>query len=147
MTAAIDITATQQEMLLAILRRYIPGVLVWAYGSRVKFTARPYSDLDLVAFASPAQRPAIADLKDELAESDLPFLVNLHIWDDVPQHFHDIIRKDYVVLQEASSCDPAAANAENLSSVALAKDEAIKANLPARRSAQREGGRGLGYGG
>ena len=25
--------------------------------------------------------------------------------------------------------------------------EAIKANLPARRSAQRKGGRGLGYGG
>ena len=136
MTAAIDITATQQKTLLAILRRYIPGVLVWAYGSRVKFTARLYSDLDLVAFASPAQRPAIADLKDELAESDLPFLVDLHIWDDVPEHFHDIIRKDYVVLQEASSCDPTSANAENLSSVALAKDEAIKANL-----------RGLGYGG
>ena len=136
MTAAIDITATQQKTLLAILRRYIPGVLVWAYGSRVKFTARLYSDLDLVAFAPPAQRPAIADLNDELAESDLPFLVDLHIWDDVPEHFHDIIRKDYVVLQEASSCDPTSANAENLSSVALAKDEAIKANL-----------RGLGYGG
>ncbi len=26
-------------------------------------------------------------------------------------------------------------------------EQAIKANLPARRSAQREGGRGLGYGG
>ena len=36
---------------------------------------------------------------------------------------------------------------EHLSSIALAKDEAIKANLPARRSKQREGGRGLGYGG
>jgi hypothetical protein len=28
-----------------------------------------------------------------------------------------------------------------------AKLEAIKANLPARRSVQRKGGRGLGYGG
>jgi hypothetical protein len=49
------------------------------------------------------------------------------------------------------------AKLEHLSSVAfptfvalakkVAKDEAIKANLPARRSAQSEGGRGLGYAG
>jgi hypothetical protein len=39
------------------------------------------------------------------------------------------------------------AKLEHLSFVALTKNETIKANLPARCSAQREGGRGLGYGG
>ena len=39
------------------------------------------------------------------------------------------------------------AKLEHLSAVALAKVEAIKANLPASRSAQRKEGRGLGYGG
>ena len=101
MTAAIDITGPQRKALLAILRRFIPGVVVWAYGSRVKFTARPNSDLDLVVFTTPAQRHVVSELKDELAESDLPFLVDLHVWDEVPEKFHDIIRKEYAVVQEA----------------------------------------------
>jgi len=99
MTPAIDITGPQRKLLLAILGRYIPGVAVWAYGSRVKFTARPNSDLDLVVFTTPAQGQVVSELKDELAESDLPFLVDLHVWDEVPEKFHDIIRKEYVVVQ------------------------------------------------
>ena len=100
MTAAIDITAGQRKTLLALLRRYIPGVAVWAYGSRVKWTARPNSDLDLVAFTTPEQQPLVSELKEALAESDLPFLVDFHVWDDVPESFHEIIRKEYVVLLE-----------------------------------------------
>jgi uncharacterized protein len=100
MTAAIDITQKQREVLLALLRRFIPGVIVWAYGSRVKWTARPNSDLDLVVFTSPEQRTAVSELKDELAESsDIPFLVDLHIWHEVPERFREIISKDYVVFQ------------------------------------------------
>jgi len=100
MTAAIDITAEQRKTLLALLRCYIPGVAVWAYGSRVKWTARPNSDLDLVAFTTPSQRSQVTELKDALDESNLPFLVDLHVWDEVPERFHEIIRKEYVVLQE-----------------------------------------------
>ncbi len=119
MNEDINITAEQREMLLAFLRRHLPGVAVWAYGSRVKFTAHPNSDLDLVGFASPAQRPAVSELKDELAESALPFLVDLHILDEVPERFHEIIRKEYVVLQEAPSSPPPSA----------LRRTAIKANL------------------
>ena len=100
MTAAIDITTEQRKTLLALLRRFIPGVAVWAYGSRVKWTARPNSDLDLVAFTTSAQRPQVAELKEALAESNLPFPVDLHVWDEVPERFHEIIRKECVVLQE-----------------------------------------------
>ncbi len=106
MTVAIDITKEQRKALLALLRRYIPGVAVWAYGSRVKWTARPNSDLDLVAFTTPEQRPLVSELKDELAESSaIPFLVDLHVWDEVPERFREIIRREYVVLQEAKQTD------------------------------------------
>lgn len=101
MTAAIDINERQREILLSLLHRYLPGVVVWAYGSRVRFTARPNSDLDLVVFTRPEQRRIVAALNDQLAESDLPFLVDLHVWDEVPEKFHDIIREQYVVLQDA----------------------------------------------
>jgi len=102
MSASIQMTDTQREMLLGFLRRFIPGAAVWAYGSRVRHTARPHSDLDLVVFTLPAQRRSVRELKEALSESDLPFVVDLHVWDEVPEKFHEIIRKEYVVLLEAS---------------------------------------------
>jgi hypothetical protein len=56
--------------------------------------------LDLVVFTSPAQRRSVGDLKEALSESDLPFVVDLNVWDEVPERFHEIIRKEYVVLLE-----------------------------------------------
>jgi predicted nucleotidyltransferase len=106
MTGVIDITPEQRHSLLAFLQQFIPGTAVWAYGSRVKGTARTNSDLDLVAFITPAQRPLVSELKDALAESNIPFLVDLHVWDEVPRRFHEIIRKEYVVLQEAGIPEP-----------------------------------------
>jgi len=105
MTDAIDLTTEQRSQLITLLRRFLPGVAVWAYGSRVKWTAHPNSDLDLVAFATPAQRPQVSELQDALAESNLPFPVDLHVWDDVPERFREIIRKEYVVVQEAKEPD------------------------------------------
>jgi predicted nucleotidyltransferase len=101
MTSAIDITTEQRKALIALLHRFIPGVAVWGYGSRVKGTARPNSDLDLVVFTTPKQRPLVSELKDELTESsNIPFLVDLHVWDEIPERFREIIRKEYVVVQE-----------------------------------------------
>ncbi|MDX2252943.1 MAG: restriction endonuclease subunit S [Nitrospira sp.] len=105
MTDAIDLTKDQRKQLSDLLRRFLPGVVVWAYGSRVKWTARPNSDLDLVAFTTPAQRPHVADLKEALAESNLPFPVDIHVWDDVPERFREIIRKEFVVMQEAKELE------------------------------------------
>ncbi len=105
MTDAIDLTKEQRNQLTALLHRFLPGVAVWAYGSRVQWTARPNSDLDLVAFTTPAQRQQVSDLKDALAESNLPFPVDLHVWDDVPERFREIIGKEYVVVQEVSQPD------------------------------------------
>jgi type I restriction enzyme S subunit len=106
MTAALDITKGQRRTLLTLLRRFIPGVAVWAYGSRVKWTARPNSDLDLVVFSTPAQNPLVSGLKESLAESDLPFLVDIQVWNEVSERIHAIIRNEYVVLQEAEEKQP-----------------------------------------
>jgi predicted nucleotidyltransferase len=103
MNAAIDITEEQRKILVGLLHRYLPGVEVWAYGSRVKWTARPNSDLDLVAFAKPGLESQVAELKDALAESDLPFPVELHIWGDLPGKFHENIRNEYLIVQERGS--------------------------------------------
>ena len=70
------------------------------YGSRVKWTSRPQSDLDLVVFATPEQERRVSDLRDAFEESSLPFRVDLFVWDDVPEQFHKQIEADHVVLAE-----------------------------------------------
>ena len=102
MTEALDITASQRKIILALLKRYLPNVTVWAYGSRVKWTARPQSDLDMVAFVPPEQKGRISQLKEAFEESDLPFRVDLFVWDEVPEQFRMNIEAERVVLQEAS---------------------------------------------
>jgi type I restriction enzyme S subunit len=101
----IDLTAAQRKEITRLLKTHLPDTEVWAYGSRVKFTARPSSDLDMVAFATPEQKQAVYDLKEAFEESDLPFRVDLFIWDEVPEQFHRNIEAERVVLQERAAGD------------------------------------------
>lgn len=100
---AIDLTADQRRTVLALLRRHLPNTVVWAYGSRVKWTSGPASDLDLVAFATPAQSPRIAELREAFDESALPFSVDLFVWDDVPMDFRKRIAREHVPLYEGAT--------------------------------------------
>lgn len=98
---AVDILALHREELLGLLGRFIPGVAVWAFGSRVRGTAQPYSDLDLAVFTTPAQSLLVSDLRDALAESNLPFVVDLHVWGELPPDFQSVIGQQHEVLQGA----------------------------------------------
>ena len=102
MTPAIDITAEQRRTVLALLNRHLPDTTVWACGSRVKWTSRPESDLDLVVFARPEQSAQAAELREAFEESDLPFRVDLFVWDEVPVSFRSRIEDDYVMLTKDS---------------------------------------------
>ena len=96
----IDITAEQRKTVLALLARHLPNTMAWVYGSRVKWTARPESDLDLVVFARPEQSGRVSDLREAFEESNLPFRVDLFVWDDVPEQFRKQIEAEHVVLVE-----------------------------------------------
>ena len=100
--AAIDITAAERETILALLQFHLPGTEAWVYGSRVKGTSTPKSDLDLVVFATPEQRRRVGDLREAFEESNLPFRVDLFVWDDVPESFRDEIETDRVTLAGAA---------------------------------------------
>ncbi len=95
----IDLSPEQLSLIEKFLRSYIPDTLVWAFGSRVKFTAKPSSDLDLVAFIGEDQKTRFSELKEALDESDLPFRVDMHSWNDLPERFRKNIEKEHVVLQ------------------------------------------------
>ena len=98
MTPELAITQEQQNLLLQLLQQFLPNVGVWAFGSRVKGTARPTSDLDLVVFANPSQRPQVFALHEALEESNLPFRIDLLIWDEIPANFKTNIQRQYIEL-------------------------------------------------
>ncbi len=95
---AIDIGAEQRKTVLALLKKHLPNTAAWAYGSRAKWTARPQSDLDMVVFAEPEQNAQVSNLREAFEESNLPFRVDLFVWDAVPEKFRKQIEAEHAVL-------------------------------------------------
>ena len=98
----LALTAAERQAVLEILRRHLPNTTAWVYGSRVDGTARPSSDLDLVVFAAPEEMRRVGDLRDAFDESNLPFRVDLFVWDAVPRSFRENIRRRHVVLVDGN---------------------------------------------
>ena len=96
----IDLTPAHYKEVTGLLKQYLPDTTVWAYGSRVRFSARPDSDLDLVAFTTPGQSASVSLLREAFDESSLPFRVDFFVWDEVPEKFHATIEREYVALQK-----------------------------------------------
>ena len=95
---SIDVTSDQRETLLALLKKHLPNTAAWVYGSRAKWTARPQSDLDLVVFTKPDQERCVSDLREAFEGSNLPFRVDLFIWEAIPEQFQKRIETEHVVL-------------------------------------------------
>ena len=100
MIESIDLTGRQYKIIKTLIAQHLPDTTVWAYGSRVKWASKPQSDLDLVAFSSKKQTLQIASLREAFEESDLPFRVDLLVWDEIPEKFHENIKIERVVVQE-----------------------------------------------
>ena len=93
-----------REQLEALLSKHVPGVEVWAYGSRVNGESHDGSDLDL-ALRGPALEPldgGYYDLLEAIEKSNIPILVQAHDWAMLPESFHREIERDYVVVQQGA---------------------------------------------
>lgn len=74
----LDLEQRHLDMLLPILGKHVPGVSVWAFGSRVKGTAQKFSDLDIAIDAGrPLGMATLALLEQDLSDSDLPIKVDV----------------------------------------------------------------------
>lgn len=102
-TPLIDIRPEQWEIVRDILQRHVPQFEVWAFGSRAKRTAKPYSDLDLAVITDkPLSMDIGAALADDFSESDLPWKVDVVDWATTSESFRQIIERDKVVVQTRS---------------------------------------------
>ena len=101
LASRLNVPETHRRTLVSLSHEHLPGVEAWAYGSRTKWTSHPESDLDLVVFASPEQNGRVGALREAFEESDLPFRVDLLVWDEIPENFREQIQREHVVLTEA----------------------------------------------
>ncbi len=104
----LHLSPRHQETLGILLREHLPGIEVWAYGSRVNGESHDGSDLDLALRAPDLQEVPIgplADFTEALHDSTLPFLVEARDWARLPERFHKEIERGYVVIQNAAGGD------------------------------------------
>ncbi len=93
----IDIDPKYLKMVRSILAKYLPHKTVWAYGSRVKWTATKRSDLDCVVFN--ANGADLCSVKEAFDESEIPIIVQILAWENIPDDFKDNIKQKYFILQ------------------------------------------------
>ncbi len=97
----LDLPRRYRDQIEALLREHVPGVEVWAYGSRVSGRSHDASDLDLVLRGPDLKRISsgqLTDLTEALEQSNVPILVQIHDWARLPESFHREIEQEYVVL-------------------------------------------------
>lgn len=98
----IDIAAGDWADVMRILHEQVPTLEVWAFGSRARHTAKPYSDLDLALITHQSlSLRQLAAITDAFATSDLPIRVDLVDWASASETFRKLIEQDAVVVQSA----------------------------------------------
>lgn len=98
--SVLAMTAEELSLLQSILKRYVPDFKVWAFGSRVTGTHKPYSDLDLALVGDePISIQTRAMLIEALSNSGLPYKVDIVDWASTSEAFRQIIEKQKLVIQ------------------------------------------------
>ena len=103
MVERLHLSERHRRTLEALLREHLPGVEVWAYGSRVNGRSHDGSDLDLALRGPgleeiPAER--LTAFEEAVRESNIPFLVEARDWARLPERFHREIERDHCCLVE-----------------------------------------------
>ena len=70
----------------------------FAFGSRVKGTHRPFSDLDL-CYMDPVPTSVLNKIEADFVESDLPFVVDIVDYQKCSLAFQKIIDNDAIIFE------------------------------------------------
>ena len=96
----IDIVPADLEIVRQILQDFVPEIEVRAFGSRVAWSARETSDLDLALMTDERLPDSCSmNLREAFSESELPFKVDLIDWATTSDNFRKVIESEYVVVQ------------------------------------------------
>jgi type I restriction enzyme S subunit len=96
----IEIGATDWAIVQSVLKTHMLGWQVWAFGSRARRTAQPFSDLDLAVLApTPLMLEQLARINDAFDSSDLTIRVDVVDVQAIGEAFKAVIDRDKVLLQ------------------------------------------------
>jgi len=99
----LNLNQNELKIVKDILQRHIPSYRVVVFGSRIKNTAKKFSDLDLCIMGDKElSLKQTGDLKEDFSESDLPFRVDVVEWNAIDSEFQKIIEKNYEEIQHPS---------------------------------------------
>ena len=100
----IDSAIDNIDDVISIFHKYPQlKVKVYAFGSRVKGTARKNSDLDLIIKSElPIALNDLYDIKDTFSESDILYRVDLSDWSRLSDSFKEAIEHELVLIYESS---------------------------------------------
>ena len=105
MVEGLHLLPRHRKEIVALLHKHIPGVEVWAYGSRVNGRSHDGSDLDLVLRGpqlAEIDASQLAEITEVLREATVPFLIEARDWARLPKSFHREIEREHVVLVAGS---------------------------------------------
>ena len=96
----IDISPENWRIVRDILQRYVPDREIWAFGSRAKWTAKEFSDLDIAIIGDkPLSIALTADLSEAFQESALPFKIDIVDWANITPSFRQVIQAAKIQIQ------------------------------------------------
>lgn len=114
----LDVRADHLSIVQDILQQFVPERAVWAFGSRAKWVAKEYSDLDLcIVGKTPLSFRTLGLIEEAFEESDLPYKVDVVDWATTSESFRKIIERDRVVVQMPSLAATTPIKIEALSSM------------------------------
>ena len=88
------------KMLKDIFDSYCPEAEIWAYGSRIKGEVHDASDLDLAVKDFNDKNKNVYELKELINNSNIPIIVDILDFNNIPESFQKEIEKDYVVISK-----------------------------------------------
>lgn len=80
---SIGLSNNEKNILINILKKYLTTGLVILYGSRANGKYSPRSDVDLTLKNSNLSNTKLDDLKDEIDESNFPYLCDISLFENI----------------------------------------------------------------
>lgn len=99
----IDLKDDYLRTVKEIIEKIVPHAEVWAFGSRVLGTAKPYSDFDLsIKDSKKLDLSTLGRLREAFQESNLSIRVDFVDWHRIDPEFRAVIERKHEVVQTGS---------------------------------------------
>ena len=108
MVEGLHLSPRHRKEIVALLHKHLPGVEVWAHGSRVNGRSHDGSDLDLVLHSpqlAEIDASQLAEITESFRKSTVPFLIDARDWVRLPESFHWELERAHVVMVEREERD------------------------------------------